>query len=137
MPLAPESNRVTVNEYMHRNAKTIPASATLKEAGKAMVDHQISALLVVHEGQYVGIISDKRLAREGAAQGLDPEKTLVSTIMRRDILTIRSDQPIKEAQTFMKENGVRHLVVTEQETIIGIVSISDLIRYYTDYLENQ
>jgi len=126
-----------VSEYMHRNAKTIPANATLKEAGQAMIDHHISALLVVQGTQYVGIVSDKRLAREGAAKGLDPETTLVSSIMRRDIISIPSDQPVKEAQSLMKENSVRHLIVTEQGNIVGIVSISDLVRYYTDLFDNQ
>ena len=126
-----------VSQYMHRNAKTISADATLKEAGQAMIDHQVSALLVVQGGEYVGIISDKRIAREAAAKGLSPESTLVSAIMRRDIITIPCGRPVKEAQALMKERGVRHLIVTENEKIIGIVSISDLIRYYTDFFENQ
>lgn len=131
------TDSMKVSNYMHRNAKTISADATLKEAGQAMIDHQVGALLVLQGDQYVGIISDKRLAREGAAKGLNPEETLVSAIMRRDIITIPSDQPVKEAQTLMKNRGVRHLIVTENDKIIGIVSISDLIRYYTDFFDNQ
>jgi len=57
----------------------------------------------------------------------------VRAIMRANMLTIESDLPVREAQTMMKSNGVRHLVVTEKGTIVGIVSISDLIRFYTDF----
>ena len=131
------TDSIKVSEYMHRNAKTISSEATLKEAGQAMIDHQVGALLVVQGTQYVGIISDKRLAREGTAKGLNPETTLVSAIMRRDIITIPSDRTLKEAQTLMKDRGVRHLIVTEHEKISGIVSISDLVRYYTDTFGNQ
>ena len=131
------SNMFKVSEYMHRNVKTIPADATLRDAGQAMIDHQVGALLVVQGHDYVGIVSDKRLARQGAAAGLNPETTPVSAIMRADIITIASHQSVKDAQMLMKEQSVRHLVVTENEKIIGIVSISDLVRYYTDYFDNQ
>ncbi|MEC4674468.1 MAG: CBS domain-containing protein [Nitrospirota bacterium] len=132
-----QSNAMQVSEYMQRNVKTISVEATLKEAGQAMIDHQVGALFVVQGKDYVGIISDKRLARQGAAAGLNPETTSVSAIMRSDLITIASHQSVKEAQTLMKERGVRHLVVTENDQIIGIVSISDLIRYYTDCFDSQ
>jgi CBS domain-containing protein len=131
----PESTQPTVREYMHENVLTIPADATLKEVGQSLLDNQVSALLVKEGDEYLGIISDKRLAREGLAQGLPPETTRVRTIMRQKLLTIESDQPVREAQAMMKANGVRHLVVTESGKIIGIVSISDLIRFYTDFFE--
>ena len=95
----------------------------------------MSTLLVTEDDAYVGIVSDKRLAREGIAKGLNPETTTVRAIMREQMLVIESDQPVREAQEMMKSHGVRHLVVTEQGTIVGIVSISDLIRYYTDFFE--
>jgi len=59
----------------------------------------------------------------------------VRAIMRSEMLLIESDQPVREAQAMMKANGVRHLVVTEAGKIVGIVTISDLIRYFTDFFE--
>lgn len=131
----PESAQPTVGKYMQENVLTIPADATLKEVGQSLLDNQVSTLLVTEGDEYVGIISDRRLAREGIAKGLSPETTAVRAIMRPKLLTIESDQPVREAQVMMKANGVRHLVVTKQEKIVGIVSISDLIRFYTDFFE--
>ena len=130
-----ESAQPTVGDYMQENVLTIPADATLKEVGQSLLDNQVSTLLVTEGGEYVGIISDRRLAREGLAKGLPPETTVVREIMRQKLLTIERDQPVREAQAMMKVNGVRHLVVTKQEKIVGIVSISDLIRYYSDFFE--
>ena len=135
MPRKPESPQPTIREYMHKNVLTVSADATLKEVGQSLSANQVSALLVTEEDKYVGIISDKRLAREALAKGLPPETTTVKAIMRRKLLTIESDQPVRDAQAMMKANGVRHLVVTEQQKIVGIVSISDLIRFYTDFFE--
>jgi signal-transduction protein with cAMP-binding, CBS, and nucleotidyltransferase domain len=85
--------------------------------------------------EYVGIVSDKRLAREGVAKGLNMETTTVRAIMRSEMLLIESNQPVREAQAMMKANGVRHHDVTENGEIVGIVTISDLIRYFTDFFE--
>ena len=125
----------TISEYMARNVKTISVDATLKELSQSFIDQGVSALLVKDGDDYVGIVSDKRLAREGVAKGLNMETTTVRAIMRSEMLLIESDQPVREAQAMMKANGVRHLVVTEAGNIVGIVTISDLIRYFTDFFE--
>lgn len=124
-----------ISEYMSRKVKTIGGNATLKELSQAFIDQGVSALLVMDGDQYLGIVSDKRLAREGIAKGLNVETTPVRAIMRSQMLQIESNRPVREAQTMMKVNGVRHLVVTEEGKVVGIVTISDLIRYYTDFFE--
>lgn len=124
-----------VSEYMHRTLMKIPAEASLREAGQLMAERGVGALLAVRGDLYVGIISDKRLAREAAAKGLDPQTTKVEAIMRPDPISIESHRTVREAQALMKEKGVRHLVVKEGGEIVGIVSISDLVRYYTDFFE--
>lgn len=125
----------TISEYMARNVKTISVDATLKELSQSFIDQGVSALLVTEGANYVGIVSDKRLTREGIAKGLNIETTTVRAIMRSEMLMIESNQPVREAQSMMKTNGVRHLVVTEAGKIVGIVTISDLIRYFTDFFE--
>jgi signal-transduction protein with cAMP-binding, CBS, and nucleotidyltransferase domain len=124
-----------ISEYMARNVKTISVNVTLKELSQAFIDQGVSALLVTDGDKYVGIVSDKRLTREGVAKGLNMETNTVRAIMRSEMLTIESNQPVREAQAMMKANGVRHLVVTEAGNIVGIVTISDLIRYFTDFFE--
>jgi len=104
----------TINEYMARNVKTISVDATLKELGQSFIDQGVSALIVTKGADYVGIVSDKRLAREGIAKGLNIETTTVRSIMRAEMLMIESNRPVREAQSMMKTNGVRHLVVTEE-----------------------
>ena len=125
----------TINEYMARNVKTISVDATLKELSQSFIDQGVSALIVAEGADYVGIVSDKRLAREGIAKGLNIETTTVRSIMRAEMLMIESNRPVREAQSMMKTNGVRHLVVTEEGKIVGIVTISDLIRYFSDFFE--
>ena len=130
-----EKTAPTISEYMTKNVKSIPVNATLKELSQSFIHQGVSALLVTEGDDYVGIVYDKRLAREGVAKGLNMESTPVRAIMRSKMLMIGSDQPVREAQAMMKANGVRHLVVTEAGKIVSIVTISDLIRYFTDFFE--
>ena len=131
----PAKAQPPISEYMARNVKTISVDSTLKELSQAFIDQGVSALLVTDGEEYVGIVSDKRLAREGVAKGLNMETTTVRAIMRSEMLLIESKQPVRAAQAMMKANGVRHLVVTEDGNIVGIVTISDLIRYFSDFFE--
>ncbi len=134
-PDNPGKTLPTINEYMARNVKTISVDATLKELSQSFIDQGVSALIVTEGPDYIGIVSDKRLAREGIAKGLNIETATVRTVMRSEMLMIESNRPVREAQAMMKTNGVRHLVVTEEGKIVGLVTISDLIRYFSDFFE--
>ncbi|NKB81850.1 MAG: CBS domain-containing protein [Nitrospirales bacterium] len=126
----------TIAEYMHEDPLTIPINATLQQAAEVMTERMVGALLVIDDcNNYVGIVSEKRLTREGLAKGRNPETTLVESIMRKDPISVDHHQSAREAQDIMKANGVRHLVVKNGEKIIGILALSDLIRYYTDFFE--
>ena len=58
--------------------------------------------------------------------------TTVKTCMREPLVTIETSDPtIVEAVRLMKEKGTRHLAVTESGRIVGVVSVSDVIRYYS------
>ncbi len=133
---ANSSDQPTVVEYMHENPITVNQNATLQKATEIMAQNNVGALLVIDDdNQYVGIISDKRIAREGLAKGLNPETAPVQSVMRADPISIDCHQLARDAQAVMKANGVRHLVVKDGDKIIGILTLSDLIRYYTDFFE--
>ncbi len=134
-PDADQTARSTIKNYMQDDVQTVTVNVTLKEVSQVFAAHGVGAVLVKDGKNYVGIVSDKRLTREGIAKGLNAETTPVRAIMRANMLTIETDRPVREAQTMMKSHGVHHLVVTEQGGIVGIVSITDLIRFYTDFFD--
>ena len=65
------------------------------------------------------------------AKGLDPNTTLVKTCMRTPVATIAADRPIIDAVRMMKERATRHLAVTQDGQIIGMISVSNILRYYS------
>ncbi|RMH08201.1 MAG: CBS domain-containing protein [Nitrospirae bacterium] len=120
-----------ISEYMTKSIRSISPDATLQEAGKSMQAEKVGALLVQSGDEFLGMITETELSREVIAQGLDPATTTVKTCMREPLLTIEESAPIAEAVRLMKEKGTRHLAVTENGMVVGVISVSDVLRYYS------
>jgi len=120
-----------VSDYMSENVRSIHLDATLKEAGKLLQKYKIGLLFVDDDKRYVGVITESGLSRNAVARGLDPTTTLVKSCMARKIISIEDDEPIIEAVKLMKEHAIRHLAVTKDNTVIGIISVSDILRGYS------
>ena len=119
-----------VGDLMSREIRTVAADATLREASRLMGKYNVGSLLILGGGQYLGILTDTDLARKGLAQGVNPEKDRVQSLMSSPIITIDIHRLVEESRALMKGKGIRHLAVTEEGKIVGIISLGDLIRYY-------
>jgi signal-transduction protein with cAMP-binding, CBS, and nucleotidyltransferase domain len=119
-----------IGELMNREIRSAAADATLREAGRLMGKYNVGSLLVQDGDQYIGILTDTDLARKGLAQGVNPEKDRVQSLMSSPIITIDCHRLVEEARSLMKAKGIRHLAVTDEGTIVGVISLGDLIRYY-------
>jgi len=118
---------------MNRTIRTIPKEATLLETAILMRDLRVGAVIVEDEGRFVGIISETDLVRKGIAEGREPGRVKVQTIMSSPIITIDIDRPASDASDLMSEKGIRHLAVTDGGKIVGVISVRDLLRYYKNW----
>ncbi len=120
-----------VAEHMSPEIRSLSQDATLQEAGQLMQKWKTGSLLLTDKQSYVGFITDSMLAREVVANGLNPASTAVKTCMRKPVVAIAGDRPIIEAVRLMKEQATRHLAVTQDGQIIGVISVSNILRYYS------
>jgi CBS domain-containing protein len=97
--------------------------------GPQIAEHMSSEIRSV--SSYVGVITDSALTREVVAKGLDPNTTVVKTCMRTPVVAIEGGRPIIDAVRMMKEQATRHLAVTQDGQIIGVISVSNILRYYS------
>ncbi len=129
----PQDEDLTTEElgtYMTRPVLSIDAQASVQEAAQYMQASNVGSLLVEELGKFVGIVTESDLTRKVVGKGLNPDTTQVSEIMSQPVLTMDRFLPIEEANEFMHKNKIRHLAVTEEDNIIGILSIKDLVNYY-------
>jgi CBS domain-containing protein len=130
----PKATHKRVADYMSDTIRSIHMDASLKEGGRLLQKWKVGSLLVDDGQRYIGIITDTDLSRRGVARGLDPSNTTVKICMTRPIVSIEDSEPITDALAVMKTKGIRHLAVTEDGTIIGILSVSDVLQYYAELI---
>jgi CBS domain-containing protein len=112
--------------------KWIPATATVIDAVKIMVGHDVGALPVLDDGKLVGVFSERDLMKRVIVQGLDPRITPVASVMTRDLATTDINHDHTVAMAIMTERRVRHLPVLEQGKIVGFISMRALMRAESD-----
>lgn len=120
-----------IGDYMISPILSIDLESSVQEAAQFMVAHNIGSVLVKEFEEYVGIVTETDLTRKVLGKGLNAESTPVSEIMTNPILSLDCYLPVEEANRFMHKNKIRHLAVTEEEKIVGILSVKDLVSYFS------
>jgi signal-transduction protein with cAMP-binding, CBS, and nucleotidyltransferase domain len=121
-----------VADYMSHDVRSVHKDAPLKEAGRLLQKWKVGSLLVDDGSRYLGIITDTDLSRKAVAKGLDPNTTAVKSCMSKPVISIEDDEPLAGAIALMKKKAIRHIAVTEDGTIIGVLSVSDILRAYAE-----
>jgi CBS domain-containing protein len=126
----------TVDSSMHRDLEVVAPDATIIDSAVRMRERSIGSVLVgsVEPGggghSIVGIVTELDLIRKVIAEGLNASETTVAQIMAKPLLTIAPDQLLLDASQLMETNHVRHLCVAESGSIVGLISVRDLVRYF-------
>jgi CBS domain-containing protein len=114
---------------------SISPDATVAEAVTLLATHRIGAVPVTDANGVIGIFSERdviyALNRDGAA-ALD---STIAQVMTAPALTVEPDAPVMSALSMMSRRRIRHLPVVERGTMVGFVSIGDLVKYRIDRIE--
>ncbi|WP_283710746.1 DUF294 nucleotidyltransferase-like domain-containing protein [Pseudoalteromonas prydzensis] len=138
-----DSNDLTtakVKSLLHRDVVTVAKDASIQHVAQVMTDESVSSVLVTDvdkpisddpeddDGQVVGIITDRDLRSKVIAAGLDYTMT-AQAIMQQDLILLDSNAYIFEAVLAMLRENIHHLPVVVKKKPIGVISLSDILRY--------
>jgi CBS domain-containing protein len=107
---------------------SISPEASVYDALLLLAEKNIGALLVLEEGELVGILSERDYARKVALHGKTATEMPVREIMTERVIAVRPRNTVEEAMALMTEKHFRHLPVVEEDEIIGVISIGDLVK---------
>lgn len=108
---------------------SVPSTVTVYQALEIMFEKNIGAILVVDDGKFRGIFTERHYARKLALRGKSSKETPVGEIMTERPVTVTLNTGIDECMTLMAGKNIRHLPVVEDNQLAGIISVGDVVRY--------
>ena len=121
-----------LHDKVHKDIFTISPDATVFEAISLMADKGIGAVVVTHEQQVVGILSERDYMRKVMLMERSSKLTTVKEIMTAKVLTVTTSVTVEECLDLMTDRHLRHLPVVEEGILIGFISIGDLVKAAMD-----
>ena len=108
---------------------SVAPEATVFEAIELMANKNVGALLVLRDGQLLGLFSERDYTRKVMLRGKRSRETQVQEIMSTDLTVVTSREPVENCLRMMTDKRIRHLPVVDGDTLRGVISIGDLVKW--------
>ena len=120
---------VRIADIMTRNIETVAPSSTVQEAAERMKADNIGSLPVCQDSRLVGTLTDRDITIRVTAEGRDARTTFVRDVMTQDVVTVRPQQDVVDAEQLMHDHQVRRLPVVEQDgRLVGYVTTATIAK---------
>ena len=117
-----------VKDVMVTSLITIDAAASAKDAAELMDKHDIGCLIVINYSNPVGIVTERDMLRRVLLQKRELRKTEVGNIMSAPLITAQPQTDIRDAVRLMNERRIKKLPVMDEGQLVGLVSLTDIMR---------
>ena len=117
-----------LGKIMVEDVVTIKQSATIKQAAELMNSHEIGCLIVSDQEKPIGILTERDILKRVVCKSRQSQKTKVREIMSRPLITASPHVHAGEAAKLMLERNIKKLPIVESERLMGLVTITDLLR---------
>ncbi len=116
----------------NRTIHYVQPNQTVFEAANYMVERNVGAVPVLDDAKLVGIFSERDIMRRVVTEGRDPLTTHIADVMTSNVRTVAPGASSEEAMCVMQTHGIRHLPVCDGRTLVGFLSLRDLLRCHLD-----
>ncbi len=117
-----------VGQVMVKNVVKVKQDIDIKQVALLLKQKGIGCVMVTDGTKPIGILTERDIIHKVVAPNVDPEKLNASDIMTRTLITITPYHAIEEAADLMKEKNIKKLPVMEDNRLVGIVTMTDLLR---------
>ncbi|AJW70123.1 CBS domain-containing protein [Nitrosopumilus adriaticus] len=117
---------ITIEDVMTKSVISVDASMTINETAKMMEDAKVGAVIIMENNVPIGIVTDKDFAVKVAAHAYEISSP-IKQIMSSPLLSINSDESVRNAADLMFERRVRKLPVLNDDKVVGIITATDIV----------
>lgn len=107
---------------------TVSPETTVLEALHIMADQNIGSVMILEDGHYLGIVTERDYSRKVVIKGKSSTDTKVSEIMSSDLPRVTPNDSIDYCMQLMSDKNIRYLPVFDEEQVTGILSINDVVK---------
>jgi CBS domain-containing protein len=119
---------VTVGQLMKKELITVDAGTSVIDAAKLMKTCNVCSVLIAEKGRIIGIVTESDIVKKVIGSDRGPYFIPVEDIMSAPVVGIEERSPLTEAANLMNKHRTRHLGVTKGGSVIGILSVRDLLQ---------
>jgi CBS domain-containing protein len=123
-----KSLKQMLDEKKHKEIISIAPHRPVFDALVVLAEYKIGALAVMQNDKLVGIFSERDYARSVVLQGRSSKATAVAEVMTGNVICSKPSDLADSAMRLMSEKRIRHLPVMDGETLIGMLSMGDLVK---------
>lgn len=124
-----------VADVMTKDLISVPFGSTARDAAELMLKKNISSVGVSEGGELIGIVTERDFIRNHYyISGKDFAETPIKDLVAYPLLTIPADTSLDEASNQMAEQGVRHLLIRDEDKIVGLITLRDIVETYSKLL---
>jgi CBS domain-containing protein len=117
---------------IHRTIHYVQPDQTVIEAAGYMVECKVGAVPVLEGTTLVGVFSERDIMSKVVTRGRDPLTTRIREVMSTELRTLAPGSSCEDAMVMMQTHGIRHLPVCDGSTLVGFLSLRDLLRHTLD-----
>ncbi len=107
---------------------TVSPETTVLEALHIMADQNIGSVMVLQDGHYLGIVTERDYSRKVVLKGKSSTDTKVSEIMSSDLPRVTAHDSVDYCMQLMSDKNIRYLPVFDENQVTGIISINDVVK---------
>ncbi len=111
-----------------KNIASVNPDTTVVEALKFMAESNIGSVIVLENGAYLGIMTERDYSRKVILKGKNSSETKVAEIMSDDLPRVSPNDTIEHCMQLMTDQHIRYMPVFENNQIVGIISMSDVVK---------
>lgn len=123
-----ERREILVENIMNRHVLTVPYSASISEAARAMKRNGVGCVVVQRNSELLGIVTERDVVKILASGR--PETSTVGNVASKPLVVIGPKDPVNDAAKILSDRGIRRLPVVDGTRLVGMLTSTDLVKFY-------